>query len=99
MERLVWNEGSCYPFFIYTADFKEKATGSTRTSYIGMLSSLDVNGKVYDDVAVFTISDDASWNWEGDPSRYYWASSVGIIKRENLRTGEEWDLVDYDVKQ
>lgn len=99
MIRTVWDEGTIRPFFRYTVNYQRTGTGSTSTEFEGFKSSIQVGDVTYVDVAQFSITDDASWNWDGDPATYYWSKGKGLIKRENLKTGEEWHLIDYRVTQ
>ena len=99
MERIVWDEGSIRPFFRYTRNYKEAWDGAGFTKFEGKLEKLEIDARTYSDILVFYIESDGTWSFNGNPARYYWSKNIGLIKRENLRTGEEWHLVDYDVMQ
>ena len=99
--RNVWGDGEIRPFFIFRSDYQHSGTGSTKTTFDGMKDGIEISNKVYDDVAVFDIDRDWSWNniATGPPAKYYWAKGVGIIKRESDYLKEEWHLVDYHIVQ
>ena len=101
LERNVWQNGICYPMFAYSKNFLEKGTGSTSTTFDGMKDGIEISGNVYNDVAVFSVSDDFAWDHDnrGPPAKYYWVKGIGIVKRESDYLREEWHLVDYHIVQ
>ena len=99
--RTVWNNGTCRPFFKYEPNFEKTGTGSTSTTFDGMKDGIEISGNVYNDVVVFTVDGDRSWDdYATAPVvKYYWGKDIGILKREHQRTGEEWHLVDYYIAE
>ncbi|MGB0430839.1 MAG: hypothetical protein ACPGLV_10220, partial [Bacteroidia bacterium] len=98
LDRLVWSEGQIVGFFTDREGMKSYDV----TTYEGLQNGIKAGGKTYDNVAVFYVKDDASWDWDGWPSRYYWAKNVGIIKRVNYNKVDgtaQWELVSYKVNQ
>jgi hypothetical protein len=64
--------------------------------------SLQVQGEWYYDVAVFEVDND--WIWDSKPTKYYWAKTVGLVKKEQFKhqSGEYvqgWHLIKYQVTQ
>ncbi|MDI1235054.1 MAG: hypothetical protein PSX81_12285 [bacterium] len=72
--------------------------GSSYTKFIGLDSTLTVQGKTYYSVAKFDIDFDYTWddiNYTGGV--YYWAKDVGIIKHTHKVGKYSWELTDYKI--
>jgi hypothetical protein len=76
-------------------------TGSSYTSYIGMDSTLTIQGKTYQNVAKFDIDKDDIWEEKLNCIRsnniYYWAKDVGLIKKQSMSCSYSWELIEYNI--
>jgi hypothetical protein len=88
---------------------------STNTYYRGRLNSLQIFNKIYFDILVFEIKDDATWPDSNIPtldmgnSLYYYAKNIGLIAIKNtdidLRFSDAreitqtYGLKHYEIKQ
>ncbi|MGB0432478.1 MAG: hypothetical protein ACPGLV_18525 [Bacteroidia bacterium] len=72
-------------------------------TYEGLQNGIEAGGETYDNVAVFYVTSDVSWDkWLSWPARYYWAKNIGIIKRVQLdeeNGNKSWELISYKVNQ
>jgi hypothetical protein len=75
------------------------STGSSITRFIGLDSTLIIQGKTYQNVAKFDIDQDDIWyNYANYPNTvYYWAKDVGLIKRWNKTDNYAWELIEYNI--
>jgi hypothetical protein len=65
--------------------------------YKGVDSTYNLKGVDYSMVRKFYIAHDYTWdNWWVN---YYWAKDVGLIRRENIKLDESWDLINYRVEK
>ena len=94
--------GSLISVFHYTFDYpRMSGTGSSYTTYIGMDSTLTIQGKTYQNVAKFDIDLDGVWSktypYTTTGSTYYWAKDVGLVKRTATHRDENWELIEYNI--
>jgi hypothetical protein len=81
---------------------KDISNGIANGYQSSFLDSLQVQGEWYYDVAVFEVDND--WIWDSKPTKYYWAKTVGLVKKEQFKhqSGEYvqgWHLIKYQVTQ
>ncbi len=73
--------------------------GAEVTRFVNLDSTVILNGKVYKNVAAFSISNDGTW--EDTPpyteSIYYWAKDIGLIKRKSIQKNYSWELIEYNI--
>ncbi len=85
-----------YPF-----DYPAKSgTGSSLTSYIGMDTTLLIQGKTYFNVAKFELDMDelSEKDCQYIPiTRYYWAKDVGLIKKMVKNCNYSWELIEHQI--
>ena len=94
--------GSLISVFHYTFDYpRMSGTGSSYTTYIGMDSTLTIQGKTYQNVAKFDIDKDDIWEEKLNCIRsnniYYWAKDVGLIKKQSISCNYSWELIEYNI--
>jgi hypothetical protein len=86
-----------YPFVLGTGS----GNGSSNTTYIGMDSTLTIQGKTYQNVAKFDIDKDDIWEEKLNCIRsnniYYWAKDVGLIKKKSISCNYSWELIEYNI--
>ncbi len=86
-----------YPFVLGTGS----DNGSSITEYIGMDSTLTIQGKAYHHVAKFDINLDGVWSktypYTTTGSIYYWAKDVGLVKKTATHRDENWELIEYNI--
>jgi hypothetical protein len=75
------------------------STGSSITRFIGLDSTLSIQGKTYYNVAKFELDEDDIWynNANYPNTVYYWAKDVGLIKRWNKTDNYSWELMQYNI--
>ncbi|MDP2174981.1 MAG: hypothetical protein Q8K70_03620 [Bacteroidota bacterium] len=88
-----------YPFVITSGP--GTGNGSSYTTYIGMDSTLTIQGKTYQNVAKFDIDKDDIWEEKLNCIRsnniYYWAKDVGLIKKQSISCNYSWELIEYNI--
>ena len=88
-----------YPFVITSGP--GTGNGSSYTTYIGMDSTLTIQGKTYQNVSKFDIDLDGVWSktypYTTTGSKYYWAKDVGLVKRTATHRDENWELIEYNI--
>ena len=88
-----------YPFVITSGP--GTGNGSSYTTYIGMDSTLTIQGKTYQNVAKFDIDKDDIWEEKLNCIRsnniYYWAKDVGLIKKQSMSCSYSWELIEYNI--
>ncbi|MDP2175008.1 MAG: hypothetical protein Q8K70_03760 [Bacteroidota bacterium] len=98
------NSPFTYPFIIPNEN--GRGSGTTWGYYIGMDSTLTIQGKTYQNVAKIEIDRDAIWYSSSDPvplefkgprAIYYWAKDVGLVKRETKVENYSWELIKYNI--
>jgi hypothetical protein len=96
--------GSFIQPFYYPFQFTSvpgAGTGSSNTTYIGMDSTLTIQGKTYYNVAKFDIDSDGVWSktypYTTTGSKYYWAKDLGLVKRTATHRDENWELIEYNI--
>ncbi len=101
LTRLIGGQGYICAFHTPFTIGAASGTGSETTTYIGMDTTLQIQGKTYNRVAKFDISMDETW--EDTPpyteATYYWAKEVGLIKRTSPRKNYSWELIEYQIIQ
>lgn len=93
--------GSIKAFF-YPFVLNEKlGNGSSNSIFIGLDSTLLIQGKTYYNVAKFELDKDDIWEEKMNCTRansvYYWAKDVGLIKKEMKSCNYSWELIDYNI--
>ena len=93
------NHPLVHPFLIPKES--NSGTGSSYAAYIGMDSTLTIQGKTYYNVAKFDIDSDGVWSktypYTTTGSKYYWAKDVGLVKRTATHRDENWELIEYNI--
>ncbi len=93
------NHPLVHPFLIPKES--NSGTGSSYAAYIGMDSTLTIQGKTYHNVAKFDIDSDGVWSktypYTTTGSKYYWAKDVGLVKRTATHRDENWELIEYNI--
>lgn len=89
--------GETISFFYPFDSNKRSSMGVGETTYIGMDSTLILNGIEFKDVRKFQQTQDPCW--DGYTVIYYWAKNIGLIKKEKPKTGECWELINYHVEK
>jgi hypothetical protein len=93
------NHPLVHPFLIPKES--NSGTGSSYAAYIGMDSTLTIQGKTYHHVAKFDIDSDGVWSktypYTTTGSKYYWAKDVGLVKRTATHRDENWELIEYNI--
>ena len=93
------NHPLLHPFLIPKES--NSGTGSSYSTYIGMDSTLTIQGKTYQNVAKFNIDSDGVWSktypYTTTGSKYYWAKDVGLIKRKATHRDETWELIEHNI--
>jgi len=93
------NHPLVHPFLIPKES--NSGTGSSYAAYIGMDSTLTIQGKTYQNVAKFDIDSDGVWSktypYTTTGSKYYWAKDVGLVKRTATQRDETWELIEYNI--
>ena len=93
------NHPLVHPFLIPKES--NSGTGSSYAAYIGMDSTLTIQGKTYQNVAKFDIDSDGVWSktypYTTTGSKYYWAKDVGLVKRTATHRDENWELIEYNI--
>jgi hypothetical protein len=88
-----------YPFVITSGP--GTGNGSSYTTYIGMDSTLTIQGKTYQNVAKFDIDKDDIWEEKLNCIRsnniYFWAKDVGLIKKQSISCNYSWELIEYNI--
>ena len=73
--------------------------GASYTNYLGIDTTLIIQGKSYTNVAIFEL--DLDGIWENSPpytgSKYYWAKGVGLVKRTATNKNDNWELLRYKI--
>ncbi|HEY1047063.1 MAG TPA: hypothetical protein VGF79_11530 [Bacteroidia bacterium] len=101
LERTAIGEGINRPF-LHPFVLKDKSgTSSSVTTCIHTDTSITIQGKTYDHVAVFEIDMDEIWeeklNCIRPNSVYWWAKGVGLIRRDMKRCDYSWELIEYNI--
>ena len=77
------------------------STGSSITRFIGLDSTLSIQGKTFYNVAKFELDKDDIWEEKLSCTRansiYYWAKDVGLIKKEMKSCNYSWELIEYNI--
>jgi hypothetical protein len=93
------NHPLVHPFLIPKES--KSGTGSSYAAYIGMDSTLTIQGKTYQNVAKFDIDIDGVWSktypYTTTGSKYYWAKDVGLVKKTATHRDENWELIEYNI--
>ncbi len=89
--------GETVSFFYPFDSNSNSGLGVGETTYIGMDSTLIINGIKFNNVRKFQQTQDPCW--DGFTVIYYWAKDVGLIKKEKPKTGESWELINYHVEK
>lgn len=68
------------------------------------IDSLTIQGNLYHDLKHFEISDDVTFVFDklghrGGIVQYYFASGVGIVKKEHMTKGVAWELIESHIIQ
>lgn len=99
--RAVGGEGEIEPFFYPFIPGIGAGTGSSYTSFIGMDTTLTIQGKNYANVVRFEIDKDDIWERKLNCIRsnniYYWAKDIGLIKKEMKTCNMSWELIEYNI--
>jgi hypothetical protein len=98
LNRKVYGVGEADVFFNPFELGLGSGDGSSYTSFIGLDSTLIIQGKTYYSVAKFDIDFDYTWddiNYTGGV--FYWAKDVGIIKHTHKVGNYSWELIDYNI--
>lgn len=75
-------------------------TGSHTCTYIGMDTTLTIQGKTYNNVVRFDIDMDEIMekNCQYIPiTTYFWARNVGLIKKNIKNCNYSWELIEYNI--
>ncbi len=90
-------QGETVSFFYPFDSAVTSGTGSHTSYYKKFDSSYTLNGKTFFSIRKFYLDHDNTWDrwWVN----YYWAKDVGLIKKENIKKEESWDLVNYNVEK
>ena len=93
------NHPLVHPFLIPKES--NSGTGSSYAAYIGMDSTLTIQGKTYQNVAKFDIDKDDIWEEKLNCIRsnniYFWAKDVGLIKKQSMSCSYSWELIEYNI--
>jgi hypothetical protein len=88
-------QGETVPFFYPFDSSSTSGTGSHTCYYDGFYSSFNLKTKTYNYIQKFYLDQDNTWDRAS--VNYYWAKDVGLIKKENIKKGESWDLVNFNT--
>ncbi|MGB4655603.1 MAG: hypothetical protein ACOXZ9_01915 [Bacteroidales bacterium] len=81
---------------IYYESYNEKQSCHTKIDW-SKIDTLTVNNKTYNDIIVNKAIDEPTLP-DNYPLTCYYVANIGLIKKE-LKNGEIWELVDYEIKQ
>jgi len=85
-------------FYPFKQGYGGDADHSSQTSTIVMdsfIDSLQLGTKIHYKVMVVKITNSLVANRKD--TKFYWAKGVGIIKKENITDGENWNLIYYNT--
>ena len=97
----VFSEGWVIPFVYSFYDGQGDGTGSSSTFFRQLIPSMPLQGKTYQNVAVFEVDrneiEEPKMNCLAPKTKYYWAEHVGLIKKEFITCNYSWELIEYNI--
>lgn len=88
--------GETISFFYPFDSLRESSLGVGVTTYLGMDTLVNMKGNKFKNVRKFQQTKDACW--DGNTCKYYWAKDIGLIKKENIKKEESWELINWHVE-